>query len=269
MAQISKGDTFTNGEQVTGSRLNQLVDSAVLLVGAITDQPSITANTLEATDTTIVNDAGTLKEATIGDILNSNLPITTSSVTGGAGVDIVITPAVGQKLDIAGNIEADDINATDDVTVGGDVTVTGTTTMTGGISGNTTINGNLTIGSGKTLTLDSAPTTNLQAATKAYVDGINYIKAYAKVSGTTINAQLNIASVTNPSTGVYTFTFTTALTDSNYVVSAIALQSATSNFCYVTAMSTTGFTITTGYPVSYGGAFLLGNVTSLMVSVIR
>lgn len=133
MAQISKGDTFVDGEQVTGTRLNQLVDSAQLLVGAITDQPSITANTLEATDSTIVNDSGTLKEATIGDILNSNLPITTSSITGGAGADIVVTPAAGQKVDIAGNAEVDDLTVTDDLSVGGDLTVTGSSTLTGNV----------------------------------------------------------------------------------------------------------------------------------------
>ena len=31
MAQIQKGDTFQDGELVTGSRLNQLVDSAIIL----------------------------------------------------------------------------------------------------------------------------------------------------------------------------------------------------------------------------------------------
>lgn len=152
MAQISKGTTFSNGDQVTGALLNQLVDSSTLLVGAIADQPSITANTLEATDSTIVNDAGTLKEATIGDILNSNLPITTSSITGGAGVDIAVTPAAGQKFDVNGAFEADDINATDDLTVGddasigGDLIVTGTTTLTGNVtaSGNLAVTGSLT-----------------------------------------------------------------------------------------------------------------------------
>jgi hypothetical protein len=95
MPQLNKGDTFADGQQVTGIRLNNLIDGATLLVGAITDQPNLTANTLEATDTTIVNDAGTLKEATIGDILNSNLPITTSAVTAGANNDILITPNDG------------------------------------------------------------------------------------------------------------------------------------------------------------------------------
>ncbi len=147
MAQISKGDTFTDGQQVTGARLNQLVDSSTLLVGAITDQPSITANTLEATDSTIVNDAGTLKEATIGDFLNSNLPITTSSITGGAGSDIVITPAAGQKVDVTGNAEVDDLTITDDLTVGGDAGVTGNLSVTGTslLNGNVTANGNVSV----------------------------------------------------------------------------------------------------------------------------
>ncbi len=133
MAQISKGDTFVDGQQVTGARLNQLVDSSTLLVGAITDQPSITANTLEATDTTIVNDAGTLKEATIGDFLNSNLPITTSSITGGAGVDIAVTPAAGQKVDVNGDFEATTSNTTGNATIGGSLTVTGGSTLTGNV----------------------------------------------------------------------------------------------------------------------------------------
>jgi hypothetical protein len=92
MAQLSKGETFADSQQLTATRLNQLVDSAQLLVGAITDQPSITANTLEATDTTIVNDAGTLKEATISDILNSGLPITSAVINAPATNDIVVTP---------------------------------------------------------------------------------------------------------------------------------------------------------------------------------
>jgi hypothetical protein len=146
MAQISKGDTFVDGQQVTGARLNQLVDSSVLLVGAITDQPSITANTLEATDTTLVNDAGVLKEATIGDILNSNLPVTTSSITSGAGVDLALTPSAGQKIDIVGNAEVDDLTVTDDLTVSGDAGITGTLTVTG----SSTLIGNVIVDNGFT-----------------------------------------------------------------------------------------------------------------------
>lgn len=267
MAQISKGDTFTNGEQVTGARLNQLVDSSTLLVGAITDQPSITANTLESTDSTIVNDSGVLKEATIGDILNSNLSITTSSITGGAGVDIIVTPAATKKFDIAGAFEADSINSVGNATIGGTLVITGSTTLTGGISGNFTLNGNVTIGAGKTLTLDSAPTTNLHAATKAYVDANNFVKAFAKNTGTTLDSQKNIASVTNPSVGTYTYTFTSALSSANYVVNVTNLASGTGWFGFVTTQSSTGFTINVGYINGDYGYTHPSNPTSVYVAI--
>lgn len=131
MPQISKGDTFTNGEQVTATRLNQLVDSSQILVGAISEQVSINANTVALTDQTIINDGGVLKKATIGDLLNSNLPITTSSVSGTNSSDIVITPPTGKKVDVAGAFEADSINSTGNTTVGGNASVTGTLNVTG------------------------------------------------------------------------------------------------------------------------------------------
>ena len=144
MAQISKGDTFVDGQQVTGARLNQLVDSSTLLVGAIADQTAITANTLEATDGLLVNDAGTLKKATVGDVLNSNLPITTSSVTGGSGVDITVTPAAGQKFDVNGAFEANSSNIIGNQTIGGNQTITGDLTVTGNFGGNINTTGNIT-----------------------------------------------------------------------------------------------------------------------------
>jgi hypothetical protein len=92
MAQISKGETFADSQQLTATRLNQLVDSAQILVGAIADQPSITANTLDASDTTIINDSGTLKKATIGDILNSGITVTTPTINATANSDLIVTP---------------------------------------------------------------------------------------------------------------------------------------------------------------------------------
>jgi hypothetical protein len=135
MAQISKGDTFIDGEQVTGARLNQLVDSSSILIGAITEQVHITANTLEATDSTLVNDAGVLKEANISDILNSNIPITTSSINGVAGSDIAVNPAAGQKFDVNGAFESTTSNTTGNATVGGNATVSGNLALTGQING--------------------------------------------------------------------------------------------------------------------------------------
>lgn len=95
MPQISKGDTFADTQQLTATRLNQLVDSATILVGAISEQTAITANTLEATDTTIVNDGGVLRKATIGDFFGSGMPIVSKTINSTATNDVTITPFDG------------------------------------------------------------------------------------------------------------------------------------------------------------------------------
>ena len=271
MGQILKGDTFNNGEQVTGSRLNQLVDSATLLVGSISEQVSMTANTLEATDSILVNDSGSLKKATVGDVLNSNLGITTSSVTGGAGVDIVITPAATKKVDVDGAFEADSENIIGNSTIGGNLSVTGTTTITGNLTANGTTKANLTTDS--TVVTQTTGDNSTKPASTAFVQAqvaaSNYIKAFCKNSGTTINNGFNIASVTNPSVGQYIYTFTNPLPDANYVVNATAICTVNSQFCYVVSQSTSSFRVDTGFPVSYGGAFVLANTASMMVSVLK
>jgi hypothetical protein len=134
MAQIQKGDTFTNGQQVDATRLNQLVDSSVLLVGAITEQSAMTPNTIESTDQILVNDSGVLKKVDVGDILKVNIPVFTSSITGSTGVDITITPSAGQKVDIVGNAEVDDLNVTNDATIAGDISVTGISAFSGDVT---------------------------------------------------------------------------------------------------------------------------------------
>jgi len=100
MPQIQKGDTFADGQQVTGARLNQLVDSATILPAIITDQTNLTANTVAAGDSVLLYDASAtaLREATASDLLNSNIAVTTSSITGGANSDIVITPNDGATV---------------------------------------------------------------------------------------------------------------------------------------------------------------------------
>lgn len=96
MAQISKGETFSDGQQVTGARLNQLVDSSVLLVGAITDQSSLPAATVAADDQMILSDTSTavLKKTSVGDILGSSLPIVATSITGTSVTTATVTTPV-------------------------------------------------------------------------------------------------------------------------------------------------------------------------------
>lgn len=112
MPQISKGDTFANNQQLTAARLNQLVDAATITVNVISDQTQIASNGLEATDTTIVNDSGTLKKMAIGDIVGSGIPVITPSITSTANNDIVTTPFDGTSVVGSNYVSADGITVT-------------------------------------------------------------------------------------------------------------------------------------------------------------
>ena len=148
MAQIQSPETYADGQQVTASRLNNQTNGAVLLPGAVTDQTALAAGTVASGDGLIVHDASAsaLRKTTAGDLLGSGVPITTGAITGSTGADLVITPAAGQKVDIAGNLEADDINVTDDLTVGDDATISGDLIVTGG----STLTGNVIADNGFT-----------------------------------------------------------------------------------------------------------------------
>ena len=97
MAQLQSPETYVDGQQVTATRLNNQTNGAILLPGAITDQTNLTANTVASGDSVLLYDlsATALREATAGDLLGSNVPVTTSAVTAGANSDIVITPNDG------------------------------------------------------------------------------------------------------------------------------------------------------------------------------
>ena len=114
MAQFSKGETFADGQQVTGARLNQLVDSATLLAGAITEQTNITAGTVASGDSVLLYDlsATALREANVSDVLGSNLPVTTSALTAGTNSDVVVTPNDGVIVTGLGYSSGDGLTVT-------------------------------------------------------------------------------------------------------------------------------------------------------------
>ena len=97
MPQIACPVNFVPLQQVTAANLNAHVNSAVILPGIITDQANITANTVASGDSILLYDlsATALREANVSDVLGSNVPVTTSSITAGANSDIVVTPNDG------------------------------------------------------------------------------------------------------------------------------------------------------------------------------
>ena len=100
MAQIQKGDTFTNGQQVDATRLNQLVDSSILLVGAITEQSPMPVNGVDPSDQILVNDGGFLRRTSAGSLFNSSLSATLGNTTVTSLTVPAITPAIGVDLQL-------------------------------------------------------------------------------------------------------------------------------------------------------------------------
>ena len=140
MAQIQSPETYVDGQQVTAARLNNQTNGAILLPGAVTDQTALAAGTVATGDGLIVHDASAsaLRKTTAGDLLGSGVPITTAAITGSTGADLVITPAAGQKVDVAGDIEAEDATLTGGLTVTGNTTLDASLAVNGAASFNTT-----------------------------------------------------------------------------------------------------------------------------------
>lgn len=69
MAQILKGTNYTTGQQVTADNLNNHVDNATLLPGAILDQPN--AVSVSGSDTILLQQGGALREASIAQVTST------------------------------------------------------------------------------------------------------------------------------------------------------------------------------------------------------
>lgn len=95
MAQIQKGDTFADGQQVTGARLNQLIDSATLLPNVITDQSSNASGITGDFALIYKNSVNGLRKIDVGNLFASNNPVTTSAITAGTGSDITLNTLDG------------------------------------------------------------------------------------------------------------------------------------------------------------------------------
>lgn len=107
MPQLESPESYIDGQQVTATRLNNMVNNAILKPGAITGQTPIAAGTVASGDTVLLHDASAseLRMATVGDLLGSGInasigtatvdTLTTSVVNGKANKDINATPNDG------------------------------------------------------------------------------------------------------------------------------------------------------------------------------
>jgi hypothetical protein len=100
MAQIKRGDTFVDGQQVTGDRLNNHINNASLDDDAIIGQTTLPANTVAVGDSFLIHDLSAtspptkLRKITATGFLNS--PLTCSfNLAGQALKDITLAPNAG------------------------------------------------------------------------------------------------------------------------------------------------------------------------------
>lgn len=97
MAQILKGQTFADGDLVTGLKLNNIVDLATLLPNAITDQTALTAFDVQSTDYFLIYDASAtaLRKASVDDLFRSGQTVKFSSISGVSGSNLAVSIAGG------------------------------------------------------------------------------------------------------------------------------------------------------------------------------
>ena len=217
MPQIQKGDTFADGQQVTGARLNQLIDSATILPNIILDQTNIAVNGVASNDSLLVYDlsATALREANVSDVLGSNVPVTTSQITAGNASDVTISPQNGTLVAGSAFTSADGLTVV--VTsnahglVAGQVVTTSASTLTGyngtfritAVTTNTftyvmTVAG--TIGSG---TISYTKQGVVKITANEVISNNLYVDGNANITGdTNITGNANITGTTTLSGGV-------------------------------------------------------------------
>lgn len=152
MAQISKGKTFVTGEQVTALNLNKIVDDATLQPGAITAQAPVTT------------------------VATTNLILTTPPT--GSALNRVSLADVVTSLNLAKTTGAQSFSGNLTMVSGADIALTSQSILSlpSGASQTFASGASQTFAAGATLTLGQDPTTDLQAATKKYVDN-NFIRS--------------------------------------------------------------------------------------------
>lgn len=201
MAQLSKGTVYADGDQVTFSNLNALVDNGSLRAGAIDDQ--FAASGVNDSDNLLLTQSGTLKKATVSQFKSNlnylkpdgSVPMATGQqLTLGSTSQLAPLDAVSlgylQDKYLKNTATTQNVNGTLAFQTGG-LTLANSTSLalTSGASINLTSGSNITLATGAILTLGQAPATSLQAATKDYVDtsvtGVFKAKAMFSGVGTT------------------------------------------------------------------------------------
>lgn len=222
MAQIRKGTTYATGDQVTATNLNALADNAILLPGAVTEQPSGTVN---STDKLLAADTA-LKTLTVAQVqsglikADGTVAMTNHLQLASSSPPSALTAASKGYVDsqigvVSSSASAANSNADSRIARAGD-----------------TMSGALNLAGNATSNLQAVPLQQLNSS----ISSVNRIVAWVAFDGfrntsgavsltqtsRLIKASSNIASVMRVATGEYTIVFQTALQDANYIINGSA-----------------------------------------------
>ena len=249
MAILSKGTTFSTGDQVTAANLNALVDSATFAAGAVDD--STTALDSSSPKKIIVKDLG---------ITTGKLATSSSTTTGvtfekmqHVAANTVLVNDTNAEGDISAKAVADTQILIGDGTGFTAAALSGDATMTN--AGVVTVKDDLALGGNPTTTTQSAGNNTTRVATTAFVttavaastvsqaiiksdsggvrDGFNYyFKNMSDVSDPDSIVTFSSGDITFASTGTYLIDISGNIIDSDSTAGdgyAISLTSSTSS----------------------------------------
>ena len=232
MAILSKGTTFTTGDQVTAANLNALVDSATFAAGAVDD--STTALDSSSPQKIIVKNGG------IGTTQLATSSSTTTGVTfekmQHVAANTVLVNDTNAEGDISAKAVADTQILIGDGTGFTAAALSGDATMTN--AGVVTVKDDLALGGNPTTTTQSAGNNTTRVATTAFVttavttaavkqaiiksdsggvrDGANsYFKNMSEVSDPDSIVSFSAGDITFASTGTYLIDISGNFTDSD------------------------------------------------------
>jgi|14_taG_2_1085336.scaffolds.fasta_scaffold30785_2 hypothetical protein len=190
MAILNKGQTFSDGEQVTSAKLNTAVDGATFAPGAVDD-----VSTQLSGGAIIVKDGG-VGTAKITDNAVTSAKILDSNVTKGKIEDVANMKVLGNTSGSSTAPQEVSILDEDDMVSDSNTSIPTQQSVKAYVDDN-----------GITQSTGSAP----------YYG----VRAWARYNGqtNTLEASGNISSVTRNSTGYYTFNFDTPMPSANYAVS--------------------------------------------------
>ena len=251
MGVLSKGTDFTNGDQVTDTSLDNLVDNATFTTSAVDE----VSTDIGGSGSIIVKDGG---------ITTGKLADSTSAATGVTSVKIATSAVTAAKIGTNAVTTAKilDDNVTTAKILNANVTKAKIENLTdytvlGNVSGGAAAPSEVTILDEDTLVTDSATALATQQSIKAYVDTATASAfvptTYAGEESVTLpNGLIMKMGSTSSKTVSYGAAFPTAAV-SVTICHRNAFSDSIGNASFVTSSSASGFTITSGQSVSGTG----------------